>query len=218
MRPLPLLSLLLLACGADLAPPRILELSPSSMMASDARQVTLRIDGVLPYEIDYGASSASVDTDLRVTIGTEALDAAPYRADGTVAVFVPSAFQPGDHAVTARFADGRQATVAALFEVTPGDWPSEYAIAPVDGPFRAGVPFEIRVDALRDGVPFPTFHGTVALSLQDGSPLSPTRTDPFSAAGVTERRVIISTPGLHALVVRDANGTTAVSNTFAVLP
>lgn len=217
MRRLSLTALLLVACGDGLPPPRILELTPSSMLASDAPEVTLRLEGVLPYEIDYGASSASVDTAVTVTLGEERLGPAPYRADGSVTVFVPSLFQPGELPVTVHFADGRQATAPAPFVVTPGDWPSQYVFTPI-GPQRADQPFEVRIQARRSGDPLLSFRGTVTLELRDGGSLTPTRTAPFDSGEAVERQVLISAPGQHALRLRDANGTTALSNTFTVAP
>lgn len=210
-------ALLVCGCGEALAPPRITEIAPASILASDAPALTIRIDGVLPYQVDYGASTAVVETELSVSVG-EALSAtATYRPDGSVTVFVPSILAPGEHPVTITLADGRRATAEGGLEVSPGTWPTGYVIAPI-GPQKAGEPFEVQVEAVREGARFTGFRGTVGLELQNPTGVTPTQTRPFVDGYLSEPAVVVRIPGEHVLVVRDTNGTTAQSNAFRVTP
>lgn len=220
MRAALLFALLLAACGDGLSDPTVLSVTPSTMLASEALPVTVQVEGVLPFQIDYGRSSATADVEATVLIDTREFPTPGYQVDGTVVAFLPSVLSPGLHDVSVRFGDGRSGVATGAFTVLPGQWPGSYEITTIPDQV-AGQPFLVTVRAVvAAGTATDTsFGGTVNLSTDRATPVTPSITQPFDQGLVTERTVVIAQPAPNiSLVITDGNGTTATSNAFRVDP
>jgi len=213
-----LISAALAGCGpSPLPPPRILQVTPSSMLASEAVQLSVQVDAVLPFHVDYRVPSAQADDRVTLTLGGWQLEASALTG-GTVTAFVPSVLAPGSYDVGIRLADGRAATLPAGFSVGAGSWPDSFELVEPILDQTAGQPFVVALRAVRAGVTDATFHGTVGLSLNHGT-VEPQNTAAFDSGLVTERGVIITTPGGGmVLTASDLAGHSVSSAPFKVNP
>ncbi|MDQ3264245.1 MAG: hypothetical protein M3Y59_11380 [Myxococcota bacterium] len=210
-----LLALAGAGCGSQLPDPRVLGVTPSTMLASEAREVVVRLEGVLPFTVDYDQGQASADRLTSLRIGGRELVTSGYRADGTIQAFIPSVLPVGDHDVTVRLGDQRSATAPSAFSVAMGNWPDGYQFEGTIPDQVVDQPFAVTIRALEGGLPFPAFNGTVNLTAS--RPEFPSLiTQPFDAGLVTERTMTIPFTGAVSLTVTDTNGTSASSNTFLV--
>jgi len=211
-----LASLLLMAgCGSSLPDPSVVGVSPQTMLASEAREVVVRLEGILPFSVDYNQGTATADPATRLRIGGQEFASSGYRADGTLSAFIPSVLSEGTYDVEVRLADERTGTAAGAFTVTPGNWPDQYQFEGTIPEQVVGQPFAVTIRALKEGVTFPSFTGTARLT-GNRPEFVPLITQPFDAGLVTERTVTIPYAGPATLTVTDTNGTTATSNSFLV--
>lgn len=204
-----------IGCGSQLADPRVLGVTPATMLASEAREVVVRLEGVLPFTVDYDQGQASADRSTTLRIGGREFVTSGYREDGTIQAFIPSVLPVGDHDVTVRLGDQRSATAPAAFSVGPGNWPDGYQFEGTVADQVVDQPFAVTIRALEGGLPFPAFFGTVTLTANRPE-FTAVITQPFDAGLVTERTVTLPFTGAVSLTVTDTNGTSATSNTFLV--
>ena len=209
------LAFALAACEPPPLPqPRILAVEPTSMLSSDARNVAVTVDAILPFRADYDLGQMTVERSLLLSIGPLLVGDSRYENNGVLVAFVPSRLNPGIYDVTVTLVgDRRVAILEQAFTVNPGPWPEGYSIDPIPSPQRANVPFAITIRAT--GTNPATFQGTVDLMANRGL-MSPARTGPFTA-GVRLENVVFSTPAAGIIItVRDLLGTTASSGPFVV--
>jgi hypothetical protein len=216
MKRLLLASLLALGCGESVLPaPEVVSISPSAALASEASQVVVQVDGVLPTSLDYDRSSDEENADVSLLVGTLAVGTGRWQPNGALSGNVPSLLAPGTYDVQVGFADGRTGTLAQAFTVSPGRWPTGYTVAPIAAQ-RAGVPFQISVHA--EGPNGPEFHGNVLLHVLKAPAVTPSLSDPFQAGELTQQ-VTVSRPASGVvLFVTDLDGNLGASNAFDVTP
>lgn len=207
-----LLALVLAGCGQELAPPVIRSITPATVIEGHSATVLIEADAAFPWTVSYSAATAEVDTSFTATIGGQPLRMPVLTSDGDVRGQVPFRLEPGRHDVVLTLGDGRSATLASGFEVTPESFPSGYTIDPI-GPQNRQVPFRITVRA--QGNSASTFAGSVELSINKGG-ISPELSEPFQN-GVLTQEITLTAPNPEAvLTVRDAAGNEASSNVFPV--
>jgi hypothetical protein len=211
-----LASLLALGCGESvLSSPEVVSISPSGALASEASQVVVQVDGVLPTSLDYDRSIGEVNADVSLLVGTLAVGTGKWQPGGALTGNVPSLLAPGTYDVQVGFADGRTGTLSQAFTVSPGRWPTGYTVEPITGQ-RAGVPFQLSLHA--EGPNGPDFHGNVLLHVLKAPAITPSLSDPFQAGDLTQEVTIAQPASGVVLFVTDLDGNLGASNAFDVTP
>jgi hypothetical protein len=206
-----------IACGpaAPLPDPTILLVDPSRMLASDAVTINARVDGVLPFQVDFGVPSATANAAAVLSLGDVALPTQPYRPGGRVEAFVASEFEEGVYDLSVALADGRTGVLAQGFTIEPGIWPDSYTVDAIDEPQVAGVPFFVTLRAI--GANRTLFRGTVRISYEPVD-ATPTQSPPFDFGLCTVSVTVPTASAAVLLRVQDLNGGVGVSNPFRVDP
>ena len=204
---------LLLACnGGQLPAPSIVSVQPSTRPASGSGEVTVVLDAVLPTVANYGANAAAIDDRMTLRIGTRAFGPNRWIDGGVITDFLPSVLPEGNYDVTLQLGDGRSATAAGVFTVTPGTWPDSYSIDPIPTE-TSGVPFGVTIRA--NGAAAGGFGGTVSLTVP-GATVSPSISGPFEN-GLRVQVITVTGPGFRRLVVTDLVSHSGTSNQFPLL-
>lgn len=192
---------LAVACnGSTLPPPTVVSVNPAVRPASSSGPVTITVDAVLPTQVDYGASAATVDDRLTLKIGPRTFGPPVWTDAGVVTDFLPSVLDQGHYDVTVTLGDGRFATAPGAFQVTAGDWPVGYTVDTIPSQ-TSGVPFGVTIRAR--GAPDGGYGGTVNLSVP-GAVVTPAVSGPFVAGVLVQViTVTVDTPGQFQLVVTD---------------
>jgi hypothetical protein len=201
-------------CGPQALPdPRVLSITPAQMLESDAVDVVVEVEAVMDFQVDYPASTASVDRTLVLSIGPQVVGNNRYETNGVLHAFVPSKLQAGTYDVSMMLPDQRSATLSQAFTVLPGLWPDGYLIDPIADQQR-DVPFTITIRAT--GANAPGFRGTVDLDSSNGV-MNPEVTGPFENGGVRVQTVVFtSAVGMTRIRLSDLHGRSAMSNNFRV--
>jgi hypothetical protein len=201
------------ACDGSLPPPRVLSISPSGMLESDAVEVEVEVEVIMGFQVNYAESRATIDRTLVLTIGPLEVGSGRYEPNGLLHAFVPSRLPAGTHNVAVQLADSRRGTLASAFIVQPGIWPGGFTIDPI-GNQTKDVPFPVTIRATDPNAS--TFGGTMDLTSTNGVMYPPT-TAPFEN-GVRVESVVFTTPVNSTLIqVRDVAGrAVALSNPFRV--
>jgi hypothetical protein len=207
-------ALLCLGCSDALPPISIVSVTPAGMVASQPTPVSVQVDAVLAFQVDYGQSSVTADTRMQVLVGPLELGTGSYPPQGLVQGTLPTVLPPGAYNVTVMMGDGRAAVLPNAFSVDGGTWPAAYSIDPV-GDQRASVAFSVTLRAL--GPQASRFEGNVLLRLLDDGTVTPSISGPFSS-GVRMESVTITETGEVILLVSDINGGRGQSAPFTVAP
>jgi hypothetical protein len=209
-----LATLLCLGCSDALPPVSIVSVAPTGMVASQPTQVSVQVDAALAFQVDYGQSSVSADTQMQVLIGPMELGTGTYPPDGLVRGVLPTVLPAGTYNVTVKMGDGRTAALPNAFTVDGGSWPAAYIIDAI-GDQRANVAFSVTLRAV--GPQASRFEGNVLLGLLGDGTVSPTISGAFSS-GVRIENVTISGTGEFTLLASDINGGNGQSTPFTVAP
>jgi hypothetical protein len=218
-----LLAAVLCACGPGLPQGlSILSIEPASKPPNGALPVTLQLDVVPPFRVDYNHEQAEVLLqELEVEIGPSQLKPAKYEGHGRYSAVVGPDVPSGVHDVRVRLADGREAVLPQGFTVAPsitGFW-----IETIPDQEQE-VPFALTLHVTGQGAN--EFTGRVTVSINQGRFIlsgqqAPTRSfesGPF-VGGERQELVAIDTAGSNFLIgVEGGNGQTAWSNAFSVNP
>lgn len=208
----------LVGCNPALPPlPKVLSIEPNTMTSSSSIPVTITVEAVLPYGVDYGTGEVTVSPLILMAVGSAGVGSDRYQADGRIPARVPSKLQQGVYDVTVTLlGDNRVGTLTGGFTVTPGVWPgSGFAIGAIASPQKVDVPFTLTIIA--QGSNASSFNGTVDYIIQDVT-AKPVTTGPFTN-GVYQESVVIHAPlSMTKITVIDLLGRTATSNNFVVTP
>lgn len=112
-------TLLAASCGGTLPTPRIADVSPSQVRTNVATRIRIRIEGVLPTRVDYGAGTASSESEVTVFIDELQIAKARVDSGGNVNATLPANLPPKVYALTITLADGRQALSGGALTVNP---------------------------------------------------------------------------------------------------
>jgi len=185
---------LLAGCGPSALPdPRIISIAPDHMDSNESIPVTITVEAVYPLLVEYGASSASGDFAVILSVGNVQLNAdltAPNEYTGRL----PSRLAPGVHDVTFTISP-RRAELPGAFTVLAGSWPTSYRVAlnPMSGPPQRGVPFLVDITALGPGgSPYTRFNGTLEYIIEGAWQL-PKTSAPFSNGQLTVSETVYVT-------------------------
>jgi len=209
----------LAACGPSVPPvPRVLSIDPSTMTSSSVANVTISVDAVLPFTVNYGTRDVTVNDLAFIRVGDVSVGSSHCDADGRLQARVPSKLQTGAHNVTVTLAgDNREGVLENAFNVTAGAWPMNgFAIAPIDPVQHVDVAFLLTITAQGNGAG--AFNGTVDYTISNVS-TRPVTTGPFTNGVYQESLVIHSNSmgPIHITAV-DLLGRIATSNDFTVIP
>lgn len=231
------LSLLLWACGPEALPePSILSVVPDRVAQGGSSALSVKVNAVLPFAVDYGDESAQpLQSALTVKLGGQEVDVPFASADGTLIVPVPRNLELGDYGIQVALADGRAVNREPAFSVVmpssmvgPPDGrdaprPDEEEKEDEKGGFQIDsigdqvrdVPFRITVRA--PGGKTRVLEAPVSLRASHGQLTAVTPATIVN--GVLQQEVSISTPGARLyLMAEDAHGNRALSNPFHVRP
>jgi hypothetical protein len=206
--------LLCLGCSDALPPVSIASVTPTGMVASQPTQVSVQVDAVLGFQVDYGQSSVSADSRMQVLVGRVELGTGNYPPDGLVRGVVPTVLPAGTYNVTVQMGDGRAATLRNAFTVDGGSWPAAYSIDPISDQ-HANVTFSVTLRAV--GPQASRFAGNVLLSLLGDGTVTPNISGAFSSGVLTENVTITGT-GEFTLLASDINDGNGQSAPFTVGP
>lgn len=200
--------------GQSLPPPRILSITPSEKLESDAVDVVVEVEAIMGFQVDYARSTASIDRTLSLSIGGSlVIGSGRYEPSGRQEAFIPSSLEAGTYDVLAQLADFRSGSLENGFLVHAGTWPGGYTVDLVAQRQQVNVPFLITIRATDPNAS--GFRGTVDLSVTSGV-MNPKFTGVFEN-GVRVQSVVFTTPAPATLIqVRDLKGSMAQSNVFRV--
>jgi hypothetical protein len=213
-RPLLALLAVLLAAGCDqaLPDPSVRAVTPAQYEQGTAVRLGVEFDAVLPFDIDYGADTASTDFLVRVQVGDRLIPTEPYPGGNSVWATPPPTLAPGDYEVGVVLSDGRRGTLPSALTVLPGTFPERFTIAPIPDQVR-NRPFELFLTA--EGGQAALFNGVVRIEVNRGN-ISPTESGPFTD-GTRVQTVTIPNPANDVVItVTDAAGNVGASNPFRV--
>jgi hypothetical protein len=208
-------AVLLLACSQSLAPVSIASIVPAGMVASVPTPVSVQVDAELAFQVDYGQSTVTAESQMQVLVGPLELGTGTYPPGGLVEGTLPTVIPPGTYNVTVKLADGRTAVRENAFSVDGGNWPDGYVIDSI-GDQRSGVPFSVTLHAVGGGPPS-LFAGNVLLGVIGTGTVAPVISGPFTAGACTQSVTITGT-GEFTLLASDINGGNGQSSPFTVAP
>jgi len=205
------------AChSGELPDPTVTEVVPLRMRTDESTTLSFKLDGTLPFRIDYqarGRPVASVQNTVSVWLGLQELGrtAVDEEQRGRLALvpFLPA----GTYELQIRLEDGRTSTASDPFVLDPGEFPDSFTWEPVPDP-RRGIPFTVTLRA--QGGRGALFGGYVQLSASRGN-VTPARLGPFINGEVTAELVLYSL-GNTTLTATDAANHSGTSNDFQVRP
>jgi hypothetical protein len=196
-------------CGSSGLPlPVIHSIVPDQMDSAGTAEVTITVDAVLPFNIDYGTSTATVDRSLILNIGPLIVGDSRFSNNGLLTAFVPSKLLPGIYDVGITLVDRRVGTLPRAFTVTGlGGWPDRYTIDPIPSPQHVGASFPVTIRAMLNNMTAASFfNGTVDLQLSkpNGAPAAPT--GPFTDGVRTEMVTVFTQETGVIITVTDLLG------------
>lgn len=107
------------SCGGTLPLPRIANVSPSQVRANVATGIKIRLEGVLPTRVDYGAGTASSESEVTVFVDERQIAKARVDSAGNVNATLPANLPPKVYDLIITLADGRQALSGGALTVNP---------------------------------------------------------------------------------------------------
>lgn len=209
-------ALLFLACDQSLPPVSIASVVPMGMVASEPTPVSVQVDAELAFQVAYGQSALTAETQMQVLVGPLELGTGTYPPGGLVKGTLPTVIPPGTYNVTAKLADGRTTVRENAFTVDAGTWPDGYVIDSI-GDQRSGVAFSVTLRAIGRRPPTFQFEGNVLLGVIGDGTEAPIISDAFDA-GVCTQNVTITGTGEFTLLASDINGGNGQSAPFTVAP
>lgn len=194
--------------------PRILRVSPATMIATEATPIEIEVRAALLTIADYEQGTISARTRIELQIGPQVVGPDALAPGGLIQAVVPTLLPPGAHDVRVKFLDdGRTAVAPEAFTVLPGTWPQRYRIDPV-GPQRRQSPFQIVVRA--EGPFAQSFRGNVRLRVGPHGGIGPSISGAFVDGVLTERVIVDSVGATEAVTVTDLAGSSGTSNVFTL--
>ncbi|WNG17376.1 hypothetical protein [Cystobacter fuscus] len=221
------LATVLSACeptSPPLKPFQILDVAPLTQKTNESKSVRVQLDTDPSFLVDYGAPAARMVGQPRLVIGPHSLPL-NYLGHGLLEGTVEP-LAVGNYIVGVNLGDGREATFATPYVVTPVEEPkppeprATYEFARID-PQIQGRPFLVTITVtVHDQVAgAPPFQGTAELSVYTkGSSVFSVQLGPFTA-GKLQQEIIIDQSGDDFVAkIEDATEEQAFSNAFPVDP